>query len=274
MLLGDEAVDAHLVGHEARRRAQLGEPARAPARRRCSTAEPSAPGLSSSSVTSTAPQLRSLGAASDDVAVGAERVLARRRPCRPAARRARARADAGGARSRWRRRSCRRRRGGPTEAPRRRPRPARTVSPAGVVTCGAQQSVAGEAELRGQVADPAAEREAGDPGRADHASRGDEAVGLRRAVEVEPGRAALRAGDTGARVDVDPRHQREVDHEPVVARRSGRPGCARRRAPRSPVLGAGRTPARWRRRLGYRAARDRARTAVDQRVVTTAPAWS
>ncbi len=134
---------------------------------------------------------------------------------------------------------------------------------------GAQHPIAGEAELRGQVADPTAQREAGDPGRPDHASWGDEAVGLRRAVEVQPGRSALRACDAGARVDVDPAHQREVDDEPVVDR-----AVASRVVAASPdgdlelVLLADRE--RGRDVVAGPAARDQRRTPVDERVVRPA----
>src|SRR3979490_2222934 len=63
---------------------------------------------------------------------------------------------------------------------------------AGSDDLGADEVVACQTELRGQVADPAAERETGHPGRADDAPGRDEAEGLRRRVEVEPRRAPLR----------------------------------------------------------------------------------
>jgi hypothetical protein len=81
---------------------------------------------------------------------------------------------------------------------------------------GAEQVVAGQAVLRGQVADSAAEGETGHTRRAHHATRRDEAEGLGRGVEVEPGRAALRPGDPCLAVHFDAAHQREVDHEPAV----------------------------------------------------------
>jgi hypothetical protein len=70
--------------------------------------------------------------------------------------------------------------------------------------------------LRGQVTYPAAEGESGHAGRADHAPRRNQTDGLRRRVEIEPGRAALGAGGPRIAVDVDPAHQREIDHEPAV----------------------------------------------------------
>ncbi len=76
--------------------------------------------------------------------------------------------------------------------------------------------VAGQAVLGRQVADPAAEREARDPGRADDAARSDEAEGLRGGVEVEPRRTTLGPGDACAGVHLHRPHLRQVDHEPAV----------------------------------------------------------
>ncbi len=80
----------------------------------------------------------------------------------------------------------------------------------------ADEVVARQAVLRRQVPDAAAEREPPDPGRADDASGRDEAERLGRRVEVEPGRAALRTGDSRLAVHVDGAHGREIDHEPAV----------------------------------------------------------
>ena len=82
---------------------------------------------------------------------------------------------------------------------------------------GSDEVVAGEPVLGREVADAAAEREPRHPSRADDATGRDEAEGLRRGVEVQPGRASLDAGDPRVAVDVDPSHEREVDHEPAVA---------------------------------------------------------
>ena len=79
-------------------------------------------------------QLRSRGAAGDDVAVAAKRLARRPRRGRRAGRRRRARADAGGTPAASPRRSCRRRRAAPRAARRSRPRSARTTVPSGVTT--------------------------------------------------------------------------------------------------------------------------------------------
>src|SRR5262245_63702515 len=76
--------------------------------------------------------------------------------------------------------------------------------------------VAGQAVLSGQVADPPAEREAGDAGRADDAAGCDKPEGLSRRVEVEPRRAAVGIGDPPGTVDLDPTHKGQIDHQPAV----------------------------------------------------------
>ena len=81
---------------------------------------------------------------------------------------------------------------------------------------GADEVVARQAVLRRQVPDAAAERQPADPRRTHDAARRDEPDGLRRAVEVEPGRAALSACDPPVAVHRDASHAREVDHEPTV----------------------------------------------------------
>ena len=92
----------------------------------------------------------------------------------------------------------------------------RDHAPVGRDELGADEVVAREAVLRRQVADAPAQRQAADTRRPDDPSGRDEAVGLRRRVEVEPGRAAARARDPRLGVDLDRAHLREVDHEPVV----------------------------------------------------------
>ena len=89
-------------------------------------------------------------------------------------------------------------------------------APVGRDDLGAEQVVARQSVLRGQVADSAAERETGHTRRTHHATRSDEAEGLRRRVEVEPGGAAFGPGGPGLAIHVDATHQREVDHEPAV----------------------------------------------------------
>ena len=70
--------------------------------------------------------------------------------------------------------------------------------------------------LGSEVADAASEGEAGDPGGADHAAGRDEAMRLGGRVEVEPGGAALGAGQARVRIDLDVPHPRQVDHQTVV----------------------------------------------------------
>ena len=88
--------------------------------------------------------------------------------------------------------------------------------PGGRDELGADEVVAREAVLRGQVPDAAAQGEAADARRPHNASRSDEPVRLRCRVEVEPGRAAIGVRDPRVRVDLDRLHLREVDHETVV----------------------------------------------------------
>ena len=130
---------------------------------------------------------------------------------------------------------------------------------------GADEVVARETVLRRQVADPAAERETGDSGRADHASGGDEAGGLRRRVELEPPRAALGAGGPRVAVDLDPPHQREVDHEPAVAH-AVPGGVVPASSHRHLEPARAREIERRRHVAGAEAARDHRRPAVDEGV--------
>ena len=81
----------------------------------------------------------------------------------------------------------------------------------------ANETVAAESVLRGEVSDAAAERQPGDAGGADDPARRREPERLRGRVEVEPRRSTLGAGDPGVPVDVDCAHRREVDHETRVA---------------------------------------------------------
>jgi hypothetical protein len=67
------------------------------------------------------------------------------------------------------------------------------------------------------MADSSAEGQPGDPGRADDTAGRDEPEALGRRVEIEPGRTAIGAGGPRVAVDVDPAHQREIDHQAAVA---------------------------------------------------------
>ena len=82
-----------------------------------------------------------------------------------------------------------------------------------------EQVVDRRAVLAHQPADPAAERESGDPGVRDDAADGGEPVELRLAVELTPQHARLGARRPRCRVDADAPHRRQVDHEPAVAER-------------------------------------------------------
>src|SRR5918995_3657121 len=123
--------------------------------------------------------------------------------------------------------------------------------------------------LRGQVPDPAAEGKATHPGRPDDASGRDEPEGLRRRVQVEPGRATLGAGDPRVGVDLDLPHRREIDHEAAVVHAvPGGVGPASPYRPLQPVR-----PCEIERRrhvVGADATRDHRRPAVDESVEATA----
>ena len=67
-----------------------------------------------------------------------------------------------------------------------------------------------------QAADPAAERQPGDPGVADHADRADEAVRLRGHVELAEERAAVRPRGPRRRADLHAAHRGHVDDESAV----------------------------------------------------------
>ena len=82
---------------------------------------------------------------------------------------------------------------------------------------GRDQLVAGESELRSQVADASTECETGDTGRPYDAPRRDKPGGLRCGVEVQPGRTPFCARDARCRVDPDSPQSGEVDDESVVA---------------------------------------------------------
>ena len=100
---------------------------------------------------------------------------------------------------------------------------------------GADQVVAGQAVLAAQVAEAAAERQAGDAGIREHTARRGQPVHLRRRVQLAPGRAAAGACYAVDRVDLDGVQIGE-DRSPARRRRCrGRRRCARRRAPPAPA---------------------------------------
>ena len=84
---------------------------------------------------------------------------------------------------------------------------------------GRQQVVDGHPVFAHQPRDPAPERETRDPGGGDDAARGREPEGARGTVELADRDAPLRPDRGSARIDVDPLHQREVDHQPTVGDR-------------------------------------------------------
>jgi hypothetical protein len=67
-----------------------------------------------------------------------------------------------------------------------------------------------------QPAHPPAQRQAGDTGGRHHAARGGLPVHVRRPVVLVPRDPALGARPTPVRVDVDPTHRRQIDHQPTV----------------------------------------------------------
>ena len=81
---------------------------------------------------------------------------------------------------------------------------------------GGQQVVGREPVLGHQPAEPAAQRETGDPGRGDRAARDGEAVLGGGVVELGPGEPGLRAHRPPGGIDVDALHLGEVDHHGAV----------------------------------------------------------
>ena len=81
---------------------------------------------------------------------------------------------------------------------------------------GRQEVVARQPVLAGEVADPSAQGEPGDPGRADDAARGRQTVLVGRVVETRP--LAATAGARGLRVGIDGDllQRTQVDHETAV----------------------------------------------------------
>ena len=81
---------------------------------------------------------------------------------------------------------------------------------------GGQQVIHGEAEAAGQVADAAAESQAGHAGGPDEAGRGGHAEFHGRVVDVSPGAAGIGADGAAGRVDGRAAQQRQVDDQGAV----------------------------------------------------------
>jgi len=79
-----------------------------------------------------------------------------------------------------------------------------------------EQVVGGEAVLRHQPTEAAAERQPGDPRRRDRTAGDGQAVLGRGVVQLRPGQTALGPHRSSLRVDRRPFHLREVDHHGVV----------------------------------------------------------
>jgi hypothetical protein len=92
-------------------------------------------------------------------------------------------------------------------------------APVGGHDIGADKVVEREAVLAHQVADAAAEREAGDAGRRHQAAGGGQAELLRLGVDVLPQAAALDDDALGVGVDADAVHRAEVDEHAALDRR-------------------------------------------------------
>ncbi len=98
--------------------------------------------------------------------------------------------------------------------------------PSAVTEIGRQEVVAGQAEATHQVAEAAAQREPGDPRRGHEAAGGRQAEGLGLAVELAPGDAGFGPHRAARRVDPDPLHPGQVNHQPIVAHREARHAVA------------------------------------------------
>ena len=139
-------------------------------------------------------------------------------------------------------------------------------SPSAVTRSNGEQVVGGEAVLRHQPAEAAAERQPGDARRRDRAAGHREAVLGRRGVHVGPIAAALGSSGARVRIDIHRPHLREVDHHRVVHDRTARDVVtAAAYADVEPGL-AGEAN-RLRDVVCIRAAHDHGRAAIDQAVV-------
>ncbi len=142
-------------------------------------------------------------------------------------------------------------------------------APVGQHHVGGQQVVDGEAVLPGQVADAAAQRQAGDPCGGDGAGGNRQAVGVRRRVHIVPGAAAAHPDRPGAGVDGDVVHPREVDDEAILAQTQASPVVAAAADRREHPLLAAESHSCLD-VLHVRAVRDQARPLVDHAVVDLA----
>ena len=120
-----------------------------------------------------------------------------------------------------------------------------------------------------QIADPAAEREAADAGRADDAARRRHADRVGGRVNLPPGRPALDPNGAGVGVDLDAAHRPEVDHDAVVAAAEAAAVVSAAADGEQRVMPA-RKPDHRRHVVGGRAAGDHRRALVDHRVVQRA----
>ena len=80
-----------------------------------------------------------------------------------------------------------------------------------------KQVVDRQAVLAHQVPEPAAKRQSGDAGVADDSARRGQGVLLGGAIELAPEHAARGTHRTRVRVELDGLHEREIDHDAVVA---------------------------------------------------------
>ena len=97
-----------------------------------------------------------------------------------------------------------------------------TKSPAGGDEIGGEELVYRQPKLAVKPADAAAERQAGDAGVSDNPASGRKPERLRLAVELSPEHAGLDSRSARHRVDADPFHWPEIDHDPAVADRVAR----------------------------------------------------
>ena len=126
--------------------------------------------------------------------------------------------------------------------------------------------VRGQPELRHEPAEPAAEREPGDPRRGDGATGDRQAVLPGRGIELRPRHAPLGACRSGIRVDPDRLHLGQVDHHGVV--RDREPADVVTAAPDGDLVPATAGEAHRRGDVGCGpAAHDQRRAAIDQPVV-------
>ena len=89
-------------------------------------------------------------------------------------------------------------------------------APVGGDHLGSEQVVRGVTEHSLEPAAARPERQARNARGRDATARRGEPVRLRCGVELAPGHARLRPRDARLRIDVDPLHGREVEHDPVV----------------------------------------------------------